>query len=144
MIALELSGYESALLPRLTAVMSRQTSLSGTIAVRVVSADEVQTLNREYASTDEPTDVLSFSYRENDSATDEFGDIVISREHIARQATDAGTSEETELILLLMHGVLHIIGFDHQTADERQRLDKLQRELMQELGLDYRRFNWET
>lgn len=72
----------------------------------------------------------------------ELGDIVISAEHIKSQAQAAGTSEETEFVLLLLHGVLHLLGYDHQTLKQQARLDELQRATMQQLGLGYRSFGW--
>lgn len=144
MIQIKLAGLESRLLPRLAELISQQVPYQGTITAKVVSANEVKRLNREYAGHNAPTDVLSFSYIEDVSEDypEELGDIVISREHIKTQAARAGTDEETELILLLLHGCLHILGFDHGEAKERAQMDRLQAEIMVELGLSYRDFGW--
>lgn len=146
------------------ALSERFAQYSGTISARVIPAEAVRALNRDYAGKDEPTDVLSFSYVENrhpelvsGTTADrgipkqvrndngdklEMGDIVISREHIASQAAAAGTTEETEFILLLLHGCLHTLGHDHQTAGRRQAMDQLQAMIMTELCLHYRNFGW--
>jgi probable rRNA maturation factor len=136
----------------------------------VVPAHEVQQLNRDYAGEDAATDVLSFSYVESEatgqkpagdqrSETEhqdldpvpasgiqsphrELGDVVISQEHIREQAREAETGEETEFLLLLLHGALHILGFDHQNPEEQRRMDDMQANLMHQLGLSYRDFGW--
>ena len=84
----------------------------------------VQELNRRYRGLDEPTDVLSFEMGEDPSFVAEsksaplLGEVVISYQTAARQAEEAGHDVEGELAHLLVHGVLHLLGYDHEsTAD---------------------------
>lgn len=95
----------------------------------VVLADDatVQALNREYRDTDAPTDVLSFAQREGDDfarpddAPPHLGDVIISIETARRQATEYNVSLQDEVSHLLVHGILHLLGFDHEDpADERE------------------------
>jgi len=107
----------------------------------VVTNDEtVRRLNREYAGDDHATDVLSFSLREGEEFTnpdgvDRLGEVIISHPTAVRQAGDAGHSVEDEVAHLLVHGILHLLGYDHlEPEDEvvmRAREDHL-------LGRDHR------
>ena len=118
--------------------------VQGTINVRVTSAGEVKRLNQRYGNKAEATDVLSFSYLERPGplSSGELGDIVISRQHLLAQAKQAGSDQATELALLVLHGVLHVLGYDHQTQNERHQSEGLQRQIMRSAGLVYRDFNW--
>jgi probable rRNA maturation factor len=91
----------------------------------VVTGDEtVRRLNREYAGDDHATDVLSFSLREgeefsNPDGVDRLGEVIISHPTAVRQAADAGHSVEDEVAHLLVHGILHLLGYDHlEPGDE--------------------------
>lgn len=151
MITLEVYNRDCSSTTELAEILSQYTGLSGVISARVIPSEEVRRLNRDYAEKDEATDVLSFSYTEhrgwstdNDSPTSELGDIVISREHIESQAKAADTDEDTEFLLLLTHGVLHILGYDHQTKEKRQKMDEIQENVMRKLGRTYRDFGWQS
>lgn len=116
-----------------------------TIGVRITTALKVRQLNKRYAGKDEFTDVLSFNYAEGALAPqhEKAGDIVISIQHIKDQAKQAKTTPSTELALLMLHGLLHILGFDHQNPQQRAEVDKLQASIMHAAGLSYRDFAWQ-
>jgi probable rRNA maturation factor len=99
---------------------------------------KVQELNRDYRSLDEPTDVLSFQMDERDPETGElyFGDIVISIPTARSQAQTAGHSLIEELSLLVVHGTLHLLGFDHGNPVDQKRMWDIQTEILDSLGLD--------
>lgn len=108
--------------------------------VSVVLADDaaVHALNREYRGVDRPTDVLSFSQREGEGADPNdpiLGDIVISLDRVAAQAADYGHSFDRELGFLTVHGVLHLLGWDHQQPDEEQRMMAKTEEILGGIGL---------
>ena len=92
--------------------------------VSVLLTDDlhITELNREYRGIDSPTDVLAFAMREvEDNAVFQssvLGDIVISLDTAERQAINSKHSLETEVTLLTVHGVLHLLGYDHQTEEE--------------------------
>lgn len=144
MIRLRAEGYKSDRIDELASLISAHTDHRGTIVARVVPREEVRSLNKKYSHKDTSTDVLSFSYLEDNQPHDgeDLGDIVISREHISSQAREAATDEETEFLLLLMHGTLHILGYDHADTTSREKMDELQAYIMGELGLAYRNFGW--
>lgn len=89
------------------------------LSVLLTDDSEIHQLNREYRGVDRPTDVLSFSQQEGEFpsiAPDLLGDVVISLETAKKQAVEQGHSLEEELFILLAHGILHLLGYDHETS----------------------------
>lgn len=104
-------------LERLAGELAPQASSLG---VRFASDRELRRVNRQYRGKDKPTDVLSFPGEEG-----HLGDILISVPTARRQAESAGHSTERELKVLLLHGVLHCLGYDHETDQgEMERLER--------------------
>lgn len=105
----------------------------------IVLSDDQQLheLNRQWMGVDAPTDVLSFPSDEIDPETGNryLGDIVLSVERAAEQASAAGHSVEAETQLLIVHGVLHLLGHDHAEDEEKTRMWKAQGEILAQLGL---------
>ena len=103
---------------------------------------EVQQLNKEYRGKDKPTDVLSFSMSEGESpiASPSLGDVVISVPIAVEQAVEYQVTTEQELLRLLIHGILHLLGYDHEDVPELEVVrmqtqeDKLQAELEEEVS----------
>ena len=96
--------------------------------------ESVTMLNGEYRGLEEPTDVLSFSQHEGE---DEFsaeenllGDVVISVETAKRQADERGVDLDAEIDMLLVHGLLHLLGYDHAEPDEADKMFARQGELL--------------
>ena len=96
-------------------------------------------LNRDYLGIDAPTDVLSFPASETDPETGAryIGDILISIPRAKSQATAAGHSLESEVQLLVVHGVLHLLGHDHANPEEKARMWKAQAEILEKLGIGH-------
>jgi probable rRNA maturation factor len=105
----------------------------------VVLSDDVrlQKLNRDYLGVDAPTDVLSFPASETDPETGAryLGDIIISIPRAEAHAKSAGHPLEAEVQLLVVHGVLHLLGYDHAEAEEKIKMWKAQAEVLERLGL---------
>jgi len=103
------------------------------LAVSLVDDAEIHRLNRDYRGKDRPTDVLAFAMREGERiGGDEtmLGDVVISLESAARQARRRGVSDADEVRALLIHGVLHVLGFDHERSPgEARRMKAMERRL---------------
>jgi probable rRNA maturation factor len=97
-----------------------------TVGVRLVSRREIEGLNRRYRGRPEPTDVLSFPGDANPEGV-HLGDIVICPAVVRWQARQAGHSPEDELKTLLLHGVLHCLGHDHEGDDGG--MERLERRL---------------
>ncbi len=102
----------------------------------------IQPLNRDWRGKDGPTDVLSFAQQEGDAVLPGdtvLGDLVISVETAQRQAGELGHSLSAELSVLLVHGLLHLLGYDHETnADDAARMRKEEQRLLELLALPTR------
>lgn len=106
---------------------------SGELSVVLTDDAEIHALNRDYRDRDRPTDVLSFAQREGEDILggELLGDIVISVPTAARQADERGHSLREELLELLAHGLLHLLGYDHELSEEEARRQfARQRELL--------------
>jgi len=108
-------------------------SVKGEITVLLTGDRDIQRLNREFRGKDRPTDVLSFDIGDGLSAGEPFGDVVVSVETARRQARDYDAPLVTEVQRLLVHGVLHLCGYDHHERSEAMRMHGLTRRLMREL-----------
>ncbi len=97
----------------------------------------LQELNRDYLGIDAPTDVLSFAASETDPETGAryIGDILISIPRAQAQAGAVGHTLESEVQLLVVHGVLHLLGHDHGEPEDKTRMWKAQAEILKSLGL---------
>jgi probable rRNA maturation factor len=126
--ALAQSSIDVALVERAVIATLQHCAVAGhvEVSVYVTTATEIHQLNREYRHIDAPTDVLSFA--DDGDAPSAFvpppdmprylGDIAISWQHVLQQARDYGHSEARELAFLTVHGVLHLLGFDHERGAE--------------------------
>jgi rRNA maturation RNase YbeY len=91
-----------------------------TVAVRITDDAEMRRLNREFAGDDHATDVLSF-----EGSAGHLGDIAISWQAVVAQAERWGHREKDELSILLIHGLLHLLGWDHATPPETEEMWRL-------------------
>ena len=105
----------------------------GVVSVALVSDNRVRALNRAYRRKDYATDVLSFPNPQSPIPNPFLGDIVIARGVARRQARDAHHSEQTELRVLALHGLLHLLGYDHE--QDNGRMLRLERRLRRKGGL---------
>jgi probable rRNA maturation factor len=93
------------------------------VTVRVTGDRELLRLNRNFLGQSYPTDVLSFPSGERDSGY--LGDIALSWPAVVRQAGEHGHSEDVEAALLVVHGLLHLLGWDHASPREERRMSRL-------------------
>jgi probable rRNA maturation factor len=115
---------------------------SGEVAIALVSDARVRQLNRRYRKMNTPTDVLSFADDGAAAANGEprdanraLGDIVIATGVARRQAKTAGHSYQTELRVLALHGLLHLLGYDHDDRLDRGRMARAEARLRRKGGL---------
>ncbi len=110
------------------------------LSVTVTDDETVRGLNREYAGEDEVTDVLSFSQREGEElvgppgGVPALGEVVIAYPQAARQADEESRSVEEEVTRLLIHGTLHLLGYDHAEPGEERRMRGREEELLGVIG----------
>lgn len=99
------------------------------VSLSVVSDDHMHELNRSWREVDRPTDVLSLECERPDDPDlapgepCELGDVVLAPAYIARQATSFGTTAADETRLLLVHGILHLLGYDHLEDEEAEAME---------------------
>lgn len=101
------------------------------LSVLLVTAGHIKTLNARFAGEDHTTDVLAFPMNENDDETLMLGDAVICPEVARANADKLSHSLEHELDTLLVHGILHLLGYDHQREDDKRRMDGRSREILE-------------
>ena len=115
----------------------------GPAELSVVLADDelVHRLNREYRGKDKPTNVLSFALTEAEEPEAQegvpvmLGDVILAYETVAREASEQGKSFKDHMTHLVMHGVLHLLGYDHETDDEAEEMEALETRLLATLGI---------
>jgi probable rRNA maturation factor len=105
---------------RVPEVEARLPAVSATIAVRLTNDDELRRLNHDFAGHDAATDVLSFA-----GQGEHLGDLAISWPAVLRQAREFGEPAQAELALLSVHGLLHLLGWDHESAAERKEMTRI-------------------
>jgi probable rRNA maturation factor len=124
---------------RLTLEMEK----AGACQVGIVVTDdqEIRSLNRQYAGEDHSTDVLAFALTEGEEFAsppnwpNRIGEVVISLETATRQAADAKIHPENEVAHLVVHGVLHLLGFDHAIEDDERLMRGKERAILEVIGL---------
>ena len=104
-----------------------------------VDNEKIREINKQYRGIDRPTDVISFALEEGENPTFEFGrvlgDIYISVDKIHSQAKDYGHSEKREMAFLTIHGLLHILGYDHIKKEDEKIMFAKQEEILSGYGL---------
>ena len=115
----------------------------GVVGLKFTTEADSKKLNKKYAHHDYPTDVLSFPYQVDQGSTDQsLGDIVICLPIAKTQAKKYEMSLKSELTLLIAHGLLHLLGYDHQSTQDAASLDWMQGAIMKALKQQYRDFQW--
>lgn len=114
------------------------------VSLTLVDDEEIRRLNRNFRGIDAPTDVLSFALQEKVPGEPEIrgeegelllGDIFISLDTARRQAKACGHSLEREIGVLVVHGFLHLLGYDHDTPEAEEIMFRRQEELLSKVGL---------
>ncbi len=123
-----------------TAAQFDEARLAGTAAAVALSSDAtVKTLNAAYRNKDKPTNVLSFpahaGARPEPGAPRLIGDVVLAAETVAAEAADLGIPPAHHLQHLVVHGLLHLAGFDHETDAEAEAMEALETRILAHLGI---------
>lgn len=110
--------------------------VQGSLSIHCIGDLRMRQLNRHYRGKDKTTDVLSFSLREGKSISphaEELGDIFISVPQIERQASSLSISSREEFIRMLIHGILHILGHDHEKENDAKLMFSIQEKFLTQL-----------
>ena len=116
----------------------------GACELAIVLADDgfVRELNRDYRGMDKPTNVLSFACEDDPGdvvapgAPRMLGDIIVAFETSRREAAEQGLSFSDHLSHLIVHGILHLVGYDHETDDQAAEMERREVEILSRLGID--------
>lgn len=118
------------------------------ISVTIVDDERIHEINKEFREIDRSTDVLSFPLNEFEKAADwqnfdedkasfnydtgelMLGDIILSAEHIIKQANEYGHTRKRELAFLVIHSILHLLGYDHMTKEDEEKMFSKQRQIL--------------
>lgn len=103
------------------------------LTIRLVDAEEGRTLNREYRAKDYATNVLTFAYSEDEDDVTH-ADIVLCSDVLESEAAQQGKSLKAHAAHLVVHGVLHAQGYDHQTDEEAAEMERLEIDILRALG----------
>ena len=132
-------GVRSAVELAANAALKHENAESRFLSVVLTTDENIHEYNREYRSVDRPTDVLSFPADEGDdllAPPDGFlGDIMISIPRAREQAKALGHATEREILFLTVHGVLHLLGYDHMRPEDEQIMLPVQRSIVEGIEL---------
>ena len=114
-------------------------SFDPVISVSFIDNEEIHRINRDYRKIDRPTDVISFAFLDNEDRAKEYasgmpvilGDIYISLDKASEQAKEYGHSMKRELCFLFVHGLLHLLGYDHMTKEDEEIMFPLQDKILE-------------
>ena len=127
------TALNSALLPKVA------TGRDLEISIVLANDDLVQVLNREYRQKDEPTNVLTFASLDDGDVPEQgilnLGDIILSYQTIEREAQEQGKFPIDHIRHLTVHGVLHLLGYDHINEDEANDMETLEIRILEQLGV---------
>lgn len=104
----------------------------GAVAIVLMDDDAIRDINHQFRGKNKPTNVLSFPSDEKG----ELGDILLAYETIAREAADQGKSMKAHTTHLLVHGTLHLLGYDHETDEQAKVMESLEISICAQLGID--------
>lgn len=109
------------------------------VSITIIDNERIHEINRDYRGIDRPTDVISFAFMDEDinpeNGLTNLGEIYISIEKAHEQAEEYGHSFERELCFLLVHGLLHLLGYDHMKKEDEIEMFSLQDEILESLGI---------
>lgn len=120
----------------------------GIVSVSFITKLQSKELNNQFAGNNYPTDVLSFDYDSKEHLAQKIdnnhvaGEIVICTQIAIEQSADYGIDLKSEIALLLIHGILHLSGLDHQNKSQKTRFESIQSGILKSLNLMYRKMPW--
>lgn len=119
--------------------LEREKIDNGQVNVIIIDNNDIHQINKEYRGIDRPTDVISFALEDDDTFIELseriLGDIYISIDKVKEQAKEYGHSEKREISFLTVHGLLHLLGYDHMTKEDGKVMFAKQEEILNELGI---------
>jgi probable rRNA maturation factor len=114
---------------------------SAELTIRIVTIDEIQTINKQFRQKDKPTNVLSFPFELPSSVQQTLdypflGDIIICHQVVCQEAQEQNKTSEAHYAHLIVHGILHLLGYDHIEEQDAEIMEPLEINLLSKLGFD--------
>jgi len=108
------------------------------VSVVLVDNDKIQEINKTYRGIDKPTDVISFAFLDDEISdmSDTLGEIYVSLDKVKSQSLEYAHSFERELCFLVVHGLLHLLGYDHMYEEEEKVMFDLQKDILKNIGME--------
>ena len=112
--------------------------VTSSLSILITTDQHIQELNQEYRKVDHPTDVLAFpaGHSNPEDGTTYLGDVIISYPRAASQAKERGHQTIEEIQLLVIHGILHLLAFDHVDQEDKQQMWTAKRNILDQLKID--------
>ena len=129
-------GLNSTQIKKVVNFLSKkERKIKGELEINIVDNKEIKKLNKIYRGINSPTDVLSFAWQEEKSLKNSnfLGQIYLSAKQIKIQSKEYKVSEKEEFVRMLVHGLMHLIGFDHQKEREAKRMFQKQESYLKEI-----------
>jgi rRNA maturation RNase YbeY len=111
----------------INAIIRSESKTAGEISIIITSDDYLRTVNKEFLNHDYFTDVISFNYSSNDKIS---GEIYISEDTVKRNSVEYNVDFDNEMLRVMIHGILHLVGYDDTTNEEKQKMRQLEEEWM--------------
>lgn len=107
------------------------------LTIRIVDIEESQQLNHDYRGKDKPTNVLSFPFEAPPGIElDLLGDLIICRQVVEKEAIEQDKPQQAHWAHMVVHGTLHLLGYDHIDDDEAEEMESLETEILQSMGFE--------
>jgi len=133
----EIDLPEEALFEQWTKAALNQYNKNFELTIRLVDSEESQSLNNQYRQKDKPTNVLSFPFEVPEGIElDLLGDLVICANVVKQEAFEQNKSLNAHWAHMVIHGCLHLLGFDHINDDEAQEMESLEIDILAKLGFN--------
>jgi probable rRNA maturation factor len=118
------------------ALPAREPDAIGVVAVALANDATVQDLNARFRGKDKPTNVLSFPSEENPGPDVHLGDIILAAETLRREAAAEVKSPADHFTHLVVHGILHVLGYDHESVEDAERMERLETRILADMGIE--------
>ncbi len=107
------------------------------LSINLYESEKIRELNKEYRGKDKTTDVISFPDSSIDSSDNSYqiGDIFVNMDILEEQSKGIGSNKQTELVFLIMHSFLHLVGYKHDTDEEWNKMKKREKEIFTKLNI---------
>ena len=128
---------ENKLNQAFTLICNEENISNCSVNLKIIDNNEIRELNKKYSNKNSPTNVLSFTNEDiSKSVTGDLGDIAISYEYVKEESNEQNKKFDDHLIHMLIHGVYHILGFDHENNEMAAQMENKEIKLLKKINID--------